>query len=114
LIELFNPGGSAADLSGMRLTDDIANPNKFILPAGTSIPAGGYLVLYADNPNGTPGIHLGFALNQDGETLYLLEPAANGPRVVDSVQFGQQLPNLSVGRLPNGTWGLTTPTFGAV
>ncbi len=33
--------------------------------------------------------------------------------MVDSVTFGMQLPDRSIGRLADGTWGLTTPTFGA-
>ncbi|HXJ59575.1 MAG TPA: lamin tail domain-containing protein [Verrucomicrobiae bacterium] len=113
LIELYNPGNSTVDLGGLRLTDDINDPNKFVVPAGTTMAPGSYLVLYADNPDGTAGIHLGFALNQDGETLYLLDAASNGPHVLDFIEFGLQLPNLSVGRLPGGQWGLTTPTFGS-
>ena len=32
--------------------------------------------------------------------------------LLDSVVFGPQLANLSIGRLPNGDWTLTQPTFG--
>ena len=33
--------------------------------------------------------------------------------MLDQVVFGLQLPDLSIGRLADGGWGLTLPTFGA-
>jgi hypothetical protein len=44
-VELHNPGDTALDLSGWTLSDAIA----FTFPSGTTIPAGGYLVV-AENP----------------------------------------------------------------
>ena len=114
MIELYNPGGTAVDLGGMRLTDDPAAPNKFVFPAGVFIAARGYLVLYANNPDGTPGQHLGFNLNQEGETLWLYDKPANHGALLDSVTFGPQLTDFSVGRQSDGTWGLTAPTFGGL
>jgi hypothetical protein len=114
LIELYNAGSTSVNLEGMRITDDPANPNKYVFPTGTSLAAGAYLVLYANNPDGTPGLHLGFNLNQDGETIYLFDKESNGGRLLDSVVFGLQLADKSVGRLSNGNWGLTSPTFGSV
>ena len=113
-LELFNEGASSVDLSGMRLTDDPANPNKFTFPPGTSLAAGTYLVLYANNSDGTPGLHLGFTLGQNGGTVQLYHRAASGGALLDSVTFGLQLPNLSIGRFDNtgGDWVLTQPTFG--
>ena len=43
-IELFNPTGSAVDVSGWWLSDDRFVPQKYQIAAGTSIAAGGYLV----------------------------------------------------------------------
>jgi hypothetical protein len=112
LIELFNEGATAADLSGLRLTDDPAQPNKFIFPPGTGLLAGGYLVLYANNPDGTSGFHLGFSLSSDGDAVYLYDSVAHGGGLLDSVQFGLQLADLSIGRLTTGDWLLGPPTFG--
>ena len=114
-IELFNEGASSVDLSGMRLTDDPSNPGKFTFPASTSLAAGAYLVLYANNPDGTPGLHLGFSLGQNGGVLQLYHRVSSGGALLDSVSFGLQLPNLSIGRFNNsgGDWVLTQPTFGA-
>jgi hypothetical protein len=114
VLELFNEGGSSLDLSGLCLTTDPAEPSRFVFPGGTTLPAGAYLVVYANNPDGTPGIHLGFSLNQQGESIYLLDRAANGNTVLDSVSFGLQVADLSIGRVLGGDWTLTQPTFGAV
>ncbi|HEU0011120.1 MAG TPA: lamin tail domain-containing protein [Verrucomicrobiae bacterium] len=110
MIELYNEGPSSVTLTGMRLTDDPSNPGKFTFPT-TTLAAGAYLTVFADSA-GTPGMHLGFALGQNGESVYLFNTVASGGARLDSVQFGLQLPNLSIGRLGNsGDWALTQPTF---
>ncbi|MDB6154397.1 MAG: hypothetical protein JWL90_2850, partial [Chthoniobacteraceae bacterium] len=113
IIELYNSGATAADISGRSITDDPAQPLKFVFPAGTTIAAGGYLVLYADGLT-TPG-HLPFSLNNSGENVTLYNSVSNGGGVLDSISFGLQIPNLSIGRTGATlqTWTLTTPTFGA-
>ena len=52
------------------------------------------------------------ALDAGGDGLYLYDTPANGREIVDAVEFGPQVPDLSVGRLGDGTWRLTMPTFG--
>ncbi len=114
LIELFNEGATTVDLSNLRLTDDPTSPNKFTFPAGTTLAAGAYLVVYANNPDGTSGLHLGFSLEANGEAVYLVDRAANGNVILDSVIFGLQLPDRSIGRLGgSGDWSLNQPTFGS-
>jgi hypothetical protein len=112
LIELYNNGPATVDLGDMSISDDPAAPRKFVFAAGTTIAPGGYLVLYADDPNGTSGIHLGFGLKASGEGVYLYNTLSAGGGMMDSITFGQQLDDLSIGRLPSG-WGLTKPTFGS-
>lgn len=91
-LELFNRNPEPVDLSGAWLTDS-ATTNKFRIPDGTLIPAGGFLSL-----NET---QLGFSLSSEGETIYLLNP--NGDRVLDAVRFGDQRPLVSTGRYPDGS-----------
>jgi hypothetical protein len=109
LIELYNSGPSAADLAGVGISDEQDTPFKFVFPPGATLGVGQYLVLYADNEATPPGWHLGFTLRQSGDDIYLT--AANG-KPIDAVVFGPQLPDRSVGRLANGSWALTQPTFG--
>ncbi len=113
VVELYNGGGSTVNLAGMRLTDDPADPDKFTFSAGTTLPGGSYLVAYANNPDATPGLHLRFGLNRGGGSLYLYDSVANGGALLDSITYGLQVADFSVGRLAGGAWSLTQPTFGA-
>jgi hypothetical protein len=108
-VELFNPSAGTVNLGGMRLTDTTNNLSKFVFPANTLIGPGSYLIIWFDNKTNSPGIHTGFGLSLKGENLMFL--AANGT-VIDSVSFGLQLPDYSIGRVPNGTgsWALNNPT----
>ena len=103
----------AVDLAGVRLTDDAGRPDKYIFPPGSIIPAGGYLTVYANNPDGTSGLHVGFSLGKDGQSLHLYDTVDRGGVLLDSVTFGLQLTDYSVGRV-GAEWVLCTPTFGAI
>ncbi len=118
LIELYYDGPASLNLSGMSITDDPDEPTRFVFGGGTTIEPGEYLILYADSETATSGIHLGFALNGQGEGLYLYD---QGGELVDSMEFGLQLPDLSIGRIGYDgqtsrssaeSWKLTVPTFG--
>ncbi len=111
MVELYYDGPSPLDLSGMTMTNDPNNPAKFIFPAGAIMVPDERLVLYADADAASPGLQLGFALADQGDALYLY--AADGT-LIDSVQFGRQLPDLSIGRVGrDDQWRLTVPTLGA-
>jgi hypothetical protein len=106
MIELFNEGASSVDLSGLRLTDDPAQPDKFTFPPGASLASGAFRSLSATE--------LGFSLDADGEGVYLFHRVSAGGALLDSVQFGRQLPGLSIGRVNgSGTWVLCQPTEAA-
>ena len=103
--ELFNAGPLAVDLSGYFLTDSTNNPTQFVIPVGTTLPAGGFLLVWADgepsqNVPGRPDLHANFRLSLAGEQLALFDP--NGRRV-DEVTFGAQINDLSQGRFPDGS-----------
>ena len=116
-IELHNPTGSAVNLTGWGLSDDPAAPFKWAFPAGTSIGAGAYLVVHADDQeefNG-PGtaIHAGFKLSGSGEDVILTSPT----NVTNSIPGGYptQYVNHSYGwDTTSMNWAyLETPTPGA-
>jgi hypothetical protein len=106
--ELYNAGNQAVDLSGYTLTDTTANPEKYVVPAGVIIPAGGFLLVWADEDSGqtrTNGdLHVNFQLSQGGELIALYEPAPSR-RQVDLVSFGRQTNDVSQGRYPDGQAG---------
>ena len=110
-VEIYNAGSVNQNLSGWGLSDRATNKFKFTFPNGTFLAPGEYLVVFADDATGTNAFHLGFALNQGGDALYLHNA---GGALIDGVEFGTQLPDLSIGRAASGEWTLTQPTFGAM
>jgi len=104
--ELYNPGTNAVDLGGYYLTDTLANPTRFRIPANGwyVVPAGGYLLVWADNEpdqNSTnrPDLHVNFALSKGGEAIGLFAPDGTA---IDVVTFGPQQTDVSQGRFPDG------------
>jgi spore coat protein CotH len=104
-IEIYNSGVVATNLNGFYLTDDSTNLTKWRFPAQT-IPAGGYLVVFASGKNRAVAgaqLHTSFALNADGEFLALV--ASNGTTVVSSfgTAFPKQYRDISYGIQTAGT-----------
>ncbi|HKX61428.1 MAG TPA: lamin tail domain-containing protein, partial [Verrucomicrobiae bacterium] len=106
-VELRNSSGGAVNLAGWSLSDD-SNPRKFVFPAGTSIAAGGFLVVWCDTNSVAPGLHTQFALSRDGDSVFLYDANTNR---MDAVGFGLQLANQTIGRVAS-VWTLTQPTPG--
>ncbi len=114
-IELFNEGSTTIDLGGLRLSDDQDVPGKFTFSGGTLLAPGSNLVVFANNVDGTPGIHVGFSLDAAGDSVNLFASLANGGALLDRVKFGRQIADRSIGRFGvGGEWSLSQPTFGAV
>jgi hypothetical protein len=107
-LELYNRSTNAVSIANWSLSDS-GNARKFVFPADTTIGAGGYLVVWCDTTIGAPGLHAGFALSKSGENVFLYDANTNR---MDAVSFGQQVTDLSLGRV-NGIWQLTVPTTNA-
>jgi hypothetical protein len=111
-IELFNRGDESADVSGWVLKDN-DDAHGWAIPEGTSVAAGGYLLVYG--PGGAGSLVFDFGLGKGGDAVRLYDA---GGTLVDTVTYGDgDAPGgRSYGRYPNGTGGfttLTTPTPGA-
>lgn len=118
-IEIYNAGSEAIDIGGMYLSDDLANPTLFQIPAtdsaATTILPGGFLVLWADNDPVQGILHTTFKLSAGGESLGLFAGDDQDNVLIDSYSFGEQVDDVSMGRLPDGSsnWAsFTTPTPG--
>ena len=102
-IEIHNYSADAVDTSGMYLTDNLSAPTKWRIPASnssaTTIPAGGYLLIWADGDTTDAGLHASFKLDAAGEQIGLFD--SDGVILVDSVTFGQQTGDISFGRYPD-------------
>jgi hypothetical protein len=114
-IELYNPGAVAVDLSGYTLTDRLFEPDRFIIPHGTIIGPGAFLLVWADDKPElnavTQEVHANFRLSIEGEAIGLFAPDGT---VVDAVTFGPQTTDISQGRWPDGAgapfYFFSTPT----
>ncbi|MDO8545132.1 MAG: CotH kinase family protein [Opitutaceae bacterium] len=98
-IELHNSDTVDADLTGWYLTDNAANKTKWEFP-GVSIPAGGYLVVFASNKNRRdPGgeLHTNFALAIEGEYLGLIKPDGTTVAAEFSPAYPLQTADISYG-----------------
>ncbi|MBO7049583.1 MAG: lamin tail domain-containing protein [Bacteroidaceae bacterium] len=110
-IELYNAGQTDVNLGGWSVTDNLDKPKKYILSDGTTIKAGGYLLIWCDDI-GT-GLHAAFKLSADGEEVGLFDTAG---KMVDSMSFGPQYGDISFGRSMDNaaaTVFFMTPTPGA-
>ena len=112
-IELRNLTGADINLTGLYLTDEPANPRKWPFPSGTTIPANGYLLVWADEDGlATPGLHASFKLSGSGEQILLIDTDAKNNQVLDSITFGAQTSDVSYGRTSANAdvWGTMTPS----
>lgn len=110
-VELYNAGSSAVAVGGYYLSDDENDPLKWRVPAGTSIPAKGFLLIWCDDEN--TGRHTNFSLDSEGEDVVF----SNGSGLLlDKISYPKQFTNISYGRITNGTgaWAyLSVPTSGS-
>lgn len=110
-IELYNNTDFPISTSGLFLSDDADNKQKWALPSMVIEP-GGYLTFWADDEDDEGMTHANFFVGSTGDSIFLSYDASN---VIDSVIFGTQTTDVSTGRYPNGTGDFIAmpPTFGA-
>ena len=97
-IELYNLSGDDIDLSGYFITDDLSTPDRQEL-GDLTLPAHGYLFLWA---SGTPEAgeeHLEFKLEKNGEEIGIYTPEG---RAINKLTYGEQAPDVSAARMPDG------------
>lgn len=75
-IEIYNQNDFEVDLSSWKISDTVGKTTTFIFPEGTKISARGYLLLYRPDTKIT--------LNNDGDTLNLIQPDGN---IIDKVSY---------------------------
>lgn len=107
--EVFNPGTTAVDMSGMYITDNLNNPTKWKVPNGVTVPARGYLVFMADSEAAQGSQHTSWSLSADGEAIAIYQ--TDGKTLIDSYSFGIQQGDVSIGRTTDGdgSWSIFQP-----
>lgn len=111
-VELYNPVNLTLDLSDQSLTDDVTDPRRWVFPAGTTLAPGQHLVVRFDPDFAGPALNTGFGLRATGDEVLLFDAPARGGALLDSVSFGLQVTDYSIGRFP--AWNLSLPTPGSV
>lgn len=105
-VEFYNPSPTPANIGGYYLSDNIGNPTKWEIPAGTTVPANGYLVILVSgtgnyDPNFLGELNTTFKLTQTaGEELVFANPLGV---VLESYDFDVISPNQA-----NHSWARDT------
>lgn len=112
-IELYNSSASVVSLDGYYLSDKASNPTKSIIPAGVTIPANGYLMVFASGRDEFSGgyLHTNFKLTQTKpESIVFSNPSGV---IIEQMVINPNQEGHSRGRTTNGaaTWSVfLTPT----
>jgi hypothetical protein len=92
-IEIFNNTNQTADISGYALSDDADNPTKWKFPQNTTIPAHGYLLVWADKKDSRKKeLHTNFKLSSKEEDLLFTDRDGNR---IDQIHFKEQVADIS-------------------
>jgi hypothetical protein len=100
-IEIYNGDDVAVWLGDKYLTDNLSNPDKWLLPDYTMQP-GSFLVIWADEEPEEGPNHASFKLSGDGEEIGIFDNETTGYFLLDSVTFGAQQSDTSLGRKYDG------------
>ncbi|MFC1759297.1 lamin tail domain-containing protein, partial [Planctomycetota bacterium] len=96
-IELANRTEETIDLGGWYVTDSVANPFRYKIPANTEIDPGEYLSF--------DEVTLGFSFRgQESDNAFVIEPDATGKplRFVDGVSYSATQNGVTLGRWEDG------------
>lgn len=110
-IELFNTTAAPIDISHWYLSDTVFERRRFQFPAGTTVPANGYLVVTENQHFGSASTHPGraapFELSADGDSVVLTagDLLSNELGYRDDQTFEASEPGVSIGRYVKSTGG---------
>lgn len=110
-LEIYNPGSSAIDMSGMYLTNELDDPTRYQIPAGVTIGPGEYRLFWCDGDSAAGPFHTNFNLDKDAltnEDIGLFDTEANGFAIIDGLTYTLQVSDISSGRYPDATNGIVT------
>jgi len=103
-VEIYNAGTTPFNIGGKFVTDDFSEPNQWQIPtdnpAVTTIPAGGYLILWFDGDEDQGTLHVSPKLGSGGEQIGIYDTDGTP---IDTLTFGEQSKDISEGRFPDGS-----------
>jgi hypothetical protein len=104
-IELYNPGGTAIELSGMYLSDDPLQLGKWQFPSGTRVGAGQFLMVWADGEQGettATSLHTSFRITSTNGLVILSRTQGSSAAAMDFLDFSVTSTAYSYGSYPDG------------
>ena len=125
--ELYNTTDTDLDLTGLYVSDDPSNPQKYqitaqggfaaLTPAALTLPAGGHRIIWADELNGMTQLHANFKLDNSYGMTVLVSSSDEFERnnasyfskhpimksFTDGLTYCAHSGNQSVGRYPDGS-----------
>ena len=99
--ELYNPGPGAVALDGLGVADGEPLENGFVITSGLTIPAGGFLVFFADNDVSQGALHTDFGLTAGGESVILYNVTTK--QIIDRIDYPALETDQAYGRNPDGS-----------
>ena len=108
-IELYNDGDVPLNVGGLFLSDKVENPSMFRIttayPDSTTILPKGHLLIWADDSTEQGILHTNFKLDGSGEAVIVCSASAEA--ILDSLSFGLQSQDISLGRSSDGAMAIT-------
>ncbi len=110
-IEIYNAGSEDVMLGGYYMYDTLDVSQAYQIPStypdSVTVPAGGYILFYANKDEDLSVLNLNFKLSGSGEQIGLWDP---DQIAVDGLTYDEQTTDVSYGRYPNGTgdWAFMT------
>jgi hypothetical protein len=107
-IEVYNTTGQTLGLGDLYLSDDPSLLLKWGFPRSSLIQPGEHLLIWADDLDDLHlDLHTNFNLGSAGDAVYLSDSLGN---ILDSISFGTQTADISLGRCPDGFGPFTVST----
>ncbi len=100
-IEVYNGDNVPVWLGDKYLTDNFENQGKWQMPDYTMQP-GEFVLFWADKDPEQGPFHTNFKLSKIGEEIGLFDSESTGFAVLDSITYGEQQSDISMGRETDG------------
>ena len=110
-IEIYNAGSEDLMLGGYYLNDGLDVAEAYQIPAtypdSVTVPAGGFILFFANSNDSTSVMNLNFSLNGGGEQIGFWGPDLS---LIDTLSYAAQLADVSFGRFADGSenWYIMT------
>ncbi len=99
-IEIYNAGQNPVDLQSYFLSDNVSNSQKWEVTESVIIPAGGYVLFWADEDQSQGPTHTNFKISSSGESILLSNPSGS---IIDQITVPSLNDDHSFGRITDGS-----------